>query len=80
MGSLVISNKVLDKYFGYLKDLDDRSKRNLIDKLTQTFKGKKEKFDVSLFFGKWEDNRNSDEIISDIRKSRVNKINTESFE
>jgi hypothetical protein len=30
MGGLTISNKVLDKYFGFFKNLDIESKKNLI--------------------------------------------------
>ena len=81
MGSLAISNKILDKYFGYLKNLDNRAKKNLIIKLTKSIEIKSEKdFDLKSIFGAWEDDRNSDEIISEIRGSRVNKINTEGFE
>jgi hypothetical protein len=29
MGSLTISNKILDKYFGYLKNLDNKAKKAL---------------------------------------------------
>ena len=81
MGSLAISNKILDKYFGYLKNLDNKSKKSLIIKLTKSIETKsKKEFDLNSIFGVWEDDRNSDEIISEIRSSRVNKINTESFE
>lgn len=88
MGSLVISNKILDKYFGYLKNLDSKSKKSLIDKLTKSIDTKSKKdpvhpaggFDLNKMFGAWKDDRNSDEIISDIKASRVNKTNIESFE
>lgn len=81
MGSLTISNKILDKYFGYLKDLDITAKKNLIIKLTQSIETKSQKkSELRSLFGAWEDDRDSDEIISEIKASRVNKINTESFE
>ncbi|MCX2678342.1 hypothetical protein OOZ15_00160 [Galbibacter sp. EGI 63066] len=81
MGSLVISNKILDKYFGYLKNLDNKTKKSLINKLTKSIETKsKKEFDLKSLFGAWEDDKNSDEIISEIKKSRVNKTNTESFE
>jgi len=81
MGSLTISNKILDKYFGYLKNLDNTDKKNLIIKLTKSIETKsRKKLDLKSLFGAWEDNRDSDEIISEIKASRVNKINTESFE
>lgn len=81
MGSLVISSKILDKYFGYLKNLDNRTKKRLIDKLTESMKTKPKKgFDPKSIFGAWVDNRTSDEIIADIRTSRVEKLNTQSLE
>ena len=80
-GSVAISNKILDKYFGYLKNLDNKAKKHLINKLTKSIEAKSEKeFDLKSIFGAWEDDRSSDEIISEIRNSRVNKTNTESFE
>jgi len=81
MGSLTISNKVLDKYFGYLKNLDNKTKKSLIIKLTKSIETKsKKEFDINKMFGAWNDNKSSDEIISEIKNSRVNKLNTESFE
>jgi hypothetical protein len=81
MGSLTISDKILDKYFGYLKHLDNKAKKSLINKLTKSLDSKpEEEFDVESLFGAWEDDKSSDEIISEIRNSRVNKVNTEEFE
>lgn len=77
MGSLAISNKILDKYFGYLKNLDNTTKKNLIIKLTKSLETKSDKpFDIKSIFGAWEDDRTSDEIISEIKSSRVEKRNT----
>ncbi|MBS3739001.1 hypothetical protein [Mesohalobacter halotolerans] len=80
MGSLAISNKILDKYFGYLKNLDVNSKKKLIKKLTNSleFKSHKE-FDLDSLYGAWVDDRSSDEIISEIRNSRVEKTNFSNF-
>ncbi len=81
MGSLTISNKILDKYFNYLKNLDNKAKKSLIIKLTKSIETKsKKEFDLNKMFGAWVDNRSSDEIILEIKSSRVNKPNTESFE
>tara|TARA_R110000868_G_scaffold173829_2_gene410246 strand:+ start:35936 stop:36178 length:243 start_codon:yes stop_codon:yes gene_type:complete len=80
MGSLTISNKILDKYFGYLKNLDNNAKKALIIKLTKSIETKsKKKFDIKSVFGTWEDERTSDEIIRDIKSSRVEKRNTASL-
>jgi hypothetical protein len=81
MGSLTISNKILEKYFGYLKNLDIRSKKTLIAKLSESIDKKPEnKFELSSIFGAWEDPRDSDLIVSEIITSRVKKSNPESFE
>ena len=81
MGSLAISNKILDKYFGYLKSLDTQTKKNLIEKLTRSINEKpKKEFDPKSIFGAWIDDRSSDEIINDIMVSRVEKLNKKSFE
>ncbi len=80
MGSLTISNKILDKYFGYLKNLDNNAKKSLIIKLTKSIETKSKKtFDIESVFGAWEDDRTSDEIISEIKSSRVEKRNTASL-
>ncbi|QTY26993.1 hypothetical protein [Flavobacterium sp. CS20] len=74
MGSLAISNKILDKYYGYLKNLDVNSKKKLIKKLTNSLEVKSEKeFDVGSLYGAWVDDKSSDEIITEIKNSRVEK-------
>ncbi|MEO5787946.1 MAG: hypothetical protein ACOH2D_01465 [Gelidibacter sp.] len=78
MGGLTISSKILDKYFGYLKNLDVRTKKNLILKLTESMENKpNKKTNPEDLFGAWIDKRSSDDIISDIRNSRIEKLNTE---
>ncbi len=80
MGSLTISYKILDKYFGYLKNLDNNTKKNLIIELTKPIETKSKKaFDINSVFGTWEDDRTSDEIISEIKSSRIEKRNTASL-
>lgn len=74
MGSLTMSNKTLDKYFGYLKNLDNDTKKNLIIKLTKSIETKSKKaFDIKSIYGAWEDDKSSDEIIKEIKSSRVEK-------
>ena len=80
MGSLAISNKILEKYFGYLKNLDNNAKKNLIIKLTKSIETKSKKtFDIKSIFGAWEDDRTSDDIISEIKSSRIEKRNNPSL-
>lgn len=71
---LALTDKTIDKYFGFLSRLDNRSKKKLIIKLTESIEEKR-KSNVSLsdLSGAWEDSRDSDEIIKEIRNSRVNK-------
>lgn len=72
--SLSITNRTIDKYFKFLSSLDNSSKKKLIIKLTEsiTEKGKK-RVSLDELSGKWEDSRESDEIIKEIRNSRVEK-------
>lgn len=71
---LAFTNKVIDKYFRFLRHLDNGSKKKLIIKLTESMEENKKKM-VSLrdLAGAWEDSRDSDEIIKEIRSSRVDK-------
>lgn len=77
---VAITNKTIDKYFKFLYRLDNNSKKRLIVKLTESIETKNDKdFDLETLFGAWEDARNSDEIINEIRDSRVQKNDIESF-
>jgi hypothetical protein len=71
---LALTNKTIDKFLGFLIRLDNRSKKKLIMKLAESIEpGEEEKFNLNDFYGTWEDKRDSDEIINEIRKSRVEK-------
>lgn len=75
--SIVLNNTTIDKYFGFLKRLDNVTKKRLIVKLTESIEVKeKKRLDLASLYGAWEDSRNSDEIIKDIRDSRVEKKNS----
>jgi len=75
--SLALTNKTIDKFLGFLIRLDNRSKKKLIMKLAESIEpGEEEKFNLNDFYGAWEDNRDTDEIINEIRNSRVEKKNT----
>lgn len=78
--SVAITNKTIDKYFGFLTRLDNNSKKRLIIKLTESIEIKEDNsFNLNSLFGAWEDSRDSDEIIRDIRESRVEKNDLEAF-
>ena len=80
MANLTLNNKTLEKYFGLLKDLDNLSKKKLIIKLTESLDIKEEKVDLLTLFGAWEDDKDSDEIIKEIRESRIEKAESPGFE
>lgn len=80
MGTLTLNNKTLEKYFGLLKGLDNLSKKKLIIKLTESLETEVEKGDLKTIFGAWEDDKDSDEIIKEIRKSRVEKADNVGFQ
>jgi hypothetical protein len=80
MANLTLNNKTLEKYFGLLKGLDNISKKKLIIKLTESLEIKEEKVDLKSIFGAWEDDKDSDEIINEIRESRIEKVENPKFE
>jgi len=78
--SLAISDKTIDKYFGFLRKLDNSSKKRLIIKLTESIETNDSKLlEISSLYGAWEDLKDSDEIIREIRNSRIEKNSLESF-
>ena len=73
-----ISNKTIDKYFNFFKKLDNSTKKKLIIKLAESLETEEDKtFNLKKLFGAWDDSRDSDAIIKEIRKSRVNSRNIE---
>ena len=80
MANLPLNKKTLEKYFGLLKGLDNLSKKKLIIKLTESLEIKEEKVDLRSLFGAWEDDKDSDQIIKEIRESRVEKAEDLGFE
>ncbi len=72
--SLALTNTAIDKYLGFLTKLDNVSKKRLIDKLSESIQvNKKLDFDLTGLYGAWEDDRTSDDIIRDIKYSRIEK-------
>ncbi len=72
MGNLTITNKVLERYFNFLLRFDNNTKKKLIVKLTNSLEFNNEKkTDIATLFGAWKDDKSTDEIIAEIRKSRV---------
>ncbi len=76
-----MSNKTIEKYLSFLTKLDNSSKKKLIIKLTESIEtGDEGKFDLQSLFGAWIDDKDSDEIIKEIRESRVEKQNLPDFQ
>jgi len=76
MMSLALKNTTIDKYFGFLNRFDNMTKKRLIAKLSESVDRETEEknsIDLVSLYGAWEDSRSSDEIIDDIRNSRVEK-------
>ena len=73
-------NRKVNSFFKYMKNWDNKSKKDLINKLTESIDTEStSKSDFSSGFGAWIDTRTADEIIDDIYSSRVNNRNIEEF-
>ncbi|HEX8356289.1 MAG TPA: hypothetical protein VF610_02710 [Segetibacter sp.] len=70
-----------DYYFGFLKNLNPNSKLELISKLSQSMKDDEQAPDASLqsLFGAYKSEETADEIIAELRASRVFKRNIETL-
>ena len=70
-----------DYYFGFLKDLNPDSKLDLISKLSQSLKNVDKAAEVSLqsLFGAYKSEETADEIIEELRASRVFNHNIETL-
>ena len=66
-------------YFGLLKNLNADSKLDLISKLSQSLKEKETISEISLqsLFGAYKSDETADEIIAELRASRVFNRNNE---
>jgi hypothetical protein len=80
MASLTLTDKILEKYVSLLNGLDKASKKKIIVRLTESLDLKEQSVDLNTLFGAWEDNRSSDEIINDIKESRIEKAENIGFE
>ena len=75
--NIVLNNNSIDKYYGFLNKLDNNSKKRLIIKLTESIEVKlNTKFDLKSLCGSWIDSRTTEEIITDIKESRIEKNNS----
>lgn len=64
--------KILNNYLGLLERLAPKMKLRLIEKLKDSTKGTSQyKSDMSSAFGAWESEESAEEIIKNIRSSRI---------
>ncbi|KGO92656.1 hypothetical protein [Flavobacterium subsaxonicum] len=75
MKSAEINTSIIDGYVGLLDNLSASNKLDLISKLTKSIKTDltKEKTLFSKSFGAFKSDNSAEEIIEDIRSSRVSK-------
>ncbi len=76
---LALTNKAIEKYFSFLIRLDNGSKKKLIIKLTESIEINNEEIDLKRLFGAWDDDKDSDEIIKEIKASRIDNQNLAEF-
>ena len=81
MRTTEINTTIIDGYVGLLDNLSTNNKLDLISKLTNSIKSdltnKKSTFKKA--FGAFESNKSAEEIIEEIRNSRVSTRQIESF-
>ena len=70
-----------DYYFGFLKNLNSDSKLDLISKLSQSLKDMEttQKTSLESLFGAYKSDETAEEIIAELRASRVFNRNTETL-
>jgi hypothetical protein len=75
-----VTMRTVNGYFRYMQNWDTAAKKNLISKLNSSLKEKADTNDDFLhFFGAWEDDKNAEEIINELKVDRVNSNENESF-
>jgi hypothetical protein len=81
MITLAKNTSLAEYYFGFLKNLNTNSKLDLISKLSQSVKEDEKKAEISLqsLFGAYQSDETAEEIILEIRASRMSNRNTESL-
>jgi hypothetical protein len=81
MASSVPHISIADYYFGFLKNLNSDSKLDLIAKLSQSLKETETSSETSLqsLFGAYKSEQTADEIIAELRASRIFIRNIESL-
>ena len=78
MNSFTPHTSCADYYFGVLRNLNADSKLDLISQLSQSLKsGKTDTISLESLFGAYKSEETADEIITELRSSRVSDRNIE---
>lgn len=75
-----MSDKSIDTYFGFLKNLDASIKKRLIEMLQSSLKRETKQEGIGHLYGAWDDDRSTELIIKEIRESRVDSQPGPGFE
>lgn len=71
---LVIKQYTLERFLNFLLNLDAASKKKIIKRLKESMDAhERRQPNLDRFAGAWKDLRSSEEIISDIKNSRMDK-------
>ena len=71
---LSLTNAAIEKYFNFLKIFDVKTKKRLILKLNESIeKDIDSTVQIDSLFGAWEDKRSANEIIKEVKDSRLDK-------
>lgn len=81
MATITLDNSSLKKYLDLFRSFDLSSRKKLVEGLNETMK---EPIDnnidkITALFGAWEDGRDSDKIVEDIKSARTNNPDIEAF-
>ena len=81
MSTAELNTTIIDGYVGLLENLSPSNKLDLISRLTKSVKSdlKKKKSSFQKSFGALESAKTAEEIIEEIRNSRVSNREIESF-
>lgn len=81
MNTIEFNSKIVEGYFGLLDNLSPSNKLDLIAKLTASVKSdlKPKKTSFKKAFGAFESSKSAEEIIEEIRESRVFNRQIEPF-
>ena len=72
MKTTELNTKLLDNYFGLIRNLSPEIKINLIEKIAKTLKENisNNRTSINDAFGGWKSNKSADDIIAELKENR----------